>query len=367
MIGLLKKISNAKKLPEKYYALHFGEGVASYEATGQMLFISTDTAKKMDSTFVGKPVFVQHRPEYDLETIQEQADGWVVRSFYNPADGKHWAEILVVSDAGHEAIMNGWQVSNSYIVDETGPAGRWHDVPYDQEVLSASYDHLAIVDNPRYSESIVLTPEAFKKYNEEKQAELLKVANSKGDKPMFKFFNKSEEDKDQAAKLAKLSVQLPKSKAEMTLEKIINAMDELECKKGEKQYANADHFVKVGESEMTVNELMDKYKNLSDAEAERKAKAIKEGAEDLEDHEEEEEAEELEEELENKSESEEDDEEVENESEEDGKKPKKDNASEFDKLRKAHKTSNGGKKETFTIENDRTKLARGQSRYGSKK
>lgn len=369
MKNALMQIFNAKQMPEKYYALHFCEGVANYEGAGKMLFISSDTAKKMDASFVGKPVFVGHQ-DYSVADVERQADGWVVRSFYNPLDGKHWAEILITTDKGHEAIKKGWAVSNSYIVEKPGPGGVWHDVAYDQEVLEATYDHLGLVDNPRYTESIILTPDAFKKYNDEKQAELTKIANSKGDTTMslFKIFNKTEV-KD-AAEMAKMAVLLPKSKVEMTLEKIINAMDEIESTKNDKKVANATDIVKVGETEMTVKDLIEKFQNMSE-EAE-KAKNEK----DKEENEKEEDDEDLKKELEN--ESEEDEDKKENEADEDKKKKenekeekaKKDNSSEKAKhakeLKEAHKVDNASDDETPAFETSHAMVARGANRYGSK-
>ena len=76
----------------------------------------------------------------------------------------------------------------------------------------------------------------------------------------MKFFKKTKvENSDE---LAKMSVTLPKTKVEMTVEQVINMADEAESKKDEAVKMNMDDKIKVGEEEMTVNELVEKYENM---------------------------------------------------------------------------------------------------------
>lgn len=276
---------NAKSLPKVYYGLHMVEGVAEYRPEGEQPYricILENTIKKMDATFPGKPVFVLHS-EDDLKdilaNIQELADGYVIESFFNQADGKHWAKFIVVSDKGHQAVQNGWKLSNAYIPQTIPKNGQWHGVDYSQEVTDGNYDHLAIVPNPRYEESIILTPEQFKAYNDGKLAALTKIANSKekGETVMSKlsFFKKAKVEKiENATDLETLSVTLPLSKKEVTIVEAVALADKLENMQG---YANGDHMVKVGEEELTVNDLIKKHGEVCNEMAEmKKAKENKE-------------------------------------------------------------------------------------------
>lgn len=175
-------INNSKTLPKVYYGLHMAPGVAEYkepDSKPYRILIGEETIKNMDSTFQGRPVYVQHVDEVNLDKIQIEADGYVVESFFNSIDGKHWVKFIVVSDKGHEAIRNGWRLSNSYIPKRFSGGGLWHGVEYSKEIIDGEYDHLAIVQNPRYDESVILTPEQFKNYNGEKEIELKKIANAK--------------------------------------------------------------------------------------------------------------------------------------------------------------------------------------------
>ena len=255
------------------------EGVAEYAEQGKdpfRIYVGQDAINKMNPTFVGKPVYVDHVDEVDLENLQTEADGYVVKSFFNRADGKTWVEFLVVSDRGKEAIKKGWKLSNAYIPKAYAGGGENHGVQYAKEVTDGEYEHLAIVQNPRYEESVVLTPEQFVSYNEAKEAELLRLANSKEtskEKEMgFKFFKRTKVEN--ASDLEGMMVELPLSKKEMALTQIINEMDKVHNMQG---YANGDHMVKVGESEMSVNELIKKHMDACNELEEMKKKNAGEG------------------------------------------------------------------------------------------
>ena len=261
------KIENASQKPKVYYGLHFAPGVAEYKESGeqaQRIFLNEETLKKMDATFAGCPVYVQHVEEVDLKNIQHEADGYVVESFYNNVDGKHWAKFIIVSDKGHEAISKGWKLSNCYVGKTFTGGGEWHGVSYQREVTNGEFEHLAIVDNPRYSESIVLSPEQFKEYNNKKSQELSRIANSKESTPMsvFKFFKK--ERVENATDLEATSVQLPESKEEKTIAECIAIADKFINMQG---YCNMDHMVKLdngeaGVEEMSVNDLVKKHMDM---------------------------------------------------------------------------------------------------------
>lgn len=275
------KIHNAKSFPLRFYGLHFCEGVAHYPQHKATLYIGPAAARAMDPTYEGKPIFVEHNGDYALENIESEADGWVVRSFYNKSDGNHWTEFLAISDLAKECIAKGWRLSNSYNITKAGPAGVWHDVPYDQEVLEGEGDHIAIVEKPRYEESIILTPEEFKAYNEEKERELLNVQNSKGESSMF-FKKKVEKvDNSKEKELLETMVTLPKSKVEKTLQLVINEADEFEVSKSQAKIADADAMVKVGDVEMKVSELIEKYQALVSTEQKDSAENEAEGSDEM--------------------------------------------------------------------------------------
>lgn len=250
-----------------FYGMHFYPGVAEYSEGGKnpyRIFINEDTIRKMNPTFAGRPIFVEHVDEVNerVDELRKDADGWVVESFYNAADGKTWAKFLVVSERGLRAIKNGYRLSNAYIPESFASGGLWNGVSYEKEVTGGHHEHLAIVKNPRYEESQILTPEQFKEYNEGKEIELKRLANSldeKKEKPTMKLnlFKRKVEKVENSADIEGLSVTLPKSGKEMTIVQLVNEADEaaVKAEKKEPKMANADDMFAVGEQQMTVGDI----------------------------------------------------------------------------------------------------------------
>lgn len=227
-----------------FYGLHCYPGVAYYADDDAMIFISGNVLKKMDSTFAGCPVYVHHNdaPE-SLEETRRTADGWVVRSFYNVNDGKHWAQFVVVTDRGEKAIRKGWQLSNCYTPKKYGEAGVWNGIDYENEVLTAEYDHLAIVPNPRYAESVIYTPEEFEQYNQSHSDSISRLANSlKGTRPMaFSIFKRQKVEADK--KLKNTVIQLERSGLEVRFEDLVKFADDQamkHIKNSKKKKSNSD-------------------------------------------------------------------------------------------------------------------------------
>lgn len=259
------------------------EGVAEYADEGlepYRILIGENTLKTMDSTYAGKPLYVEHVDEVDLDRVEAESAGYVVESFFNKLDGKHWAKFIVVSDAGHEAIRRGWKLSNSYVPQSFTQGGLWHGVQYAKEITNGEYEHLAIVPNPRYEESIIMTPEEFKRYNDEKKAELERVTNSKEKEKKqmgLKWFKKA---KVENSIDVDMSVVLPKSGKEITVAKMVELADAAVAKK-KNSLADPSDKVKMHDGNMcNVGELLDKHKALHDELEAMKAKhdaAEKEG------------------------------------------------------------------------------------------
>lgn len=259
----VKTLKNSKG--NIYYGMHFYPGVAEYQEGGKdpfRIFINESTIRTMGPTFAGRPIFVEHVDEVDddVDELRKDADGWVVESFYNEADGKHWVKFIACSERAERAIRKGFRLSNAYLPQLGGQGGTWNGVSYQKEVTGGEYEHLAIVNNPRYEESVIMTPDEFKAYCEEQTLELKRLANSKKEKTAMsklKFWNRKAAEN--AADLEGLSVTLPKSGKEKTIVQLVNEADEAEGKKG---LANGEDKIKVGDKEMTVNDLVKGYEAL---------------------------------------------------------------------------------------------------------
>lgn len=354
---------NATIPPKVFYGLHMVEGVAEYRELGQdpeRIFIGEQAIKNMDPSFAGRPVYVQHVESVNLEKLQEEADGYVMESFYNELDGKHWCKFIVVSDKAHQAIASGWKLSNAYIPKEQSGGGLWHGVEYAKEVMRGEYEHLAIVNNPRYQESIILSPEEFKDYNERKQEELKRLTNEQGDSPMMNFFKRSKVEN--SSDLENTVVVLPKSGKEFSISDLVTNADISEMQKKEPQMCNGDHMVKVGEDTMSVNDLVSKHMALKDSKKNEDDENLKEEAdkqkkndEDDGDADDKKENEDGAEEMKKEGE---DQKKINEEKEEE--KAKKN--ARFETFKNAHKNAPA---EARTVEISMDRTARGKSRYGS--
>jgi len=356
-----------------FYGMHFYPGVARYEAPDKealTVFINEDTIRKMGPSFAGRPIFVEHVDEVDsnINDLREDADGWVIESFYNAADGKTWCKFIVVSEIGLQAIQRGYRLSNAYIPQLNNKGGVWNGVPFQQEVVGGEFEHLAIVMNPRYEESIILTPEEFKSHNEEKTVELKKLANSKdkkGERTMkLNIFKRTKIEN--SIDLDGMIVELPISKKEMALTKVIEELDKIMNMNG---YANGDHMVKVGDKdEMSVNDLVKKHLELTNEVAKSKEDAVENDAAD------------------DKKENEDDDSSMDNDKSDDDKKENKedDDKKEDKKMNEitvaqakeviAREKAKALKNANLKLENEESvssislpqdMVARGKSRYGS--
>ena len=261
------------------------------QLTRQCVFLSARNARKRwIRRWPVKPLVVEHI-DGDLpdssEGLKQLADGYVSESFYNPADGKHWAKFIAVTDKAKKAIANGWKLSNAYKATELGEGGKWHAVDYQQEVLNGEYEHLALVQRPRYEASVILSPEEFKAYNLAKKAEITRLANSadnnhksKGESTVLKLFTRKKVEN--SADFDEMMVILPKSGKELTLTELVTRMDKFENGEG---FANPDHLVKVGNEEMSVKEMASCYGKMKasmEEEEEKKKNSKKKNAEETE-------------------------------------------------------------------------------------
>lgn len=261
---MLKFLFNSKEENKVYYCKHIAPGVCAYK--DETIFIGEETLKNMDKSFAGKPIFINHQT-VNPDTEKQDAVGYVVESFYLPEDGTHWAKILIIDDKGHEVIKNGWKVSNAYQPTGFGVGGEWHNVPYNREVTEAHYTHLALVDNPRYEEAEIMTPEEFKSYKEAKKSQLEQMTNSKaeetkskqGDKKMsWKLFTKKEVTNSDD--ISNVMVELSNG-ATVSIGEMVNSVEKDLKEKEDKKNAchNEDILektVKVNGEDMSVKDLV---------------------------------------------------------------------------------------------------------------
>lgn len=292
--GLSEKMKkeNAKQEPKVFYARHMVQGVARYE--DEDVLVRNDAIKAMCKSFEGKPVFVLHQ-ETDLENIQQQADGFVSDCFYCEEDGWFWLKFVAVSDGAHDAIARGWSVSNAYYPVFSEQGGTWLNVPYNREVIGGDFDHLAIVDNPRYEGAVIMNPDDFKGYKSNKRGELEALKNAKDEpksekvKSMFDIFKREKVAVTNSDDLKDAFVSFdgaPKEGVSMSdlVDAFKNAKNEAEeeDKKANKCY-NMDDEVEVDGNMVKIKDLVNAYMKKKNAEDEAEEEAKKEAEKEAED------------------------------------------------------------------------------------
>lgn len=344
------ELKNARAFPKIFYCRHMQPGVAGYE--NETILVNADAMKAMIPSFVGKPIYVHHQ-DVDLDTLKEEAAGYVADSFYNELDGWAWVKMLVIDDEAIDRITSGWAVSNAYVPTDWAAGGTEHNVKYDRAINTADFTHLAIVPNPRYEQAKVYSPEEFKSYQEGKRQQLNELKNAKEDKKGvktvgLKFWNTKKEEAAEVTPETLVEIQNDDgSTSEVKVADMISAVQNAKAKKNEddegakeeakgdkengKAKLNEDSKVSVGDEEMTLGELMNRYRKANEADDKgdkEKANGDDEGAKE----------------------------------EEKGDKENRNSKENFDELRNANKK---GSEAVVTIDTESNKLARGQSRYGS--
>lgn len=347
-----------------YYGMHFYPGLAQYSEPGKepfRIFLNEDTLRKMDASFAGKPIFVEHVDEVhsDLNELRKEADGWVTESFFNSVDGKHWVKMVIVSDRGDRAIKNGFRLSNAYVPQLNGKPGEWNGITYQNEVVDGIYEHLAIVDNPRYDESIIMTPDEFKQYNENLQNELKRIANSKKETRFMKLKFWNRKAVESTVDFENTFVSLPKTNKEYSILQLVNAMDEMEEKKKEN---NADHsaMVKLHDGTMcNVGELVEKYKSMCEKKEGMENEEVETESLDLDDS-----SVDVEGNYENEDDAEAEGTEDKKDKMKNVKSNKENKNNYFDSIKNAPNNTRNSKMDLRVIETPQDQVARGKARYG---
>lgn len=260
-MNLFKKLfKNSRELPQtyRYFVRHIREDFVRYK--DGLYYIPEETLMEMDKTFSGKPVYIYHiDAENDSEERISEKVGDVVKSFYNENDGWHWAEIMV-NDDGQSLFNKGWTVSNAHRPERIGGGGVHNNQDYQHIVNSSEYEHLAITDSPRYEGAIVLTPDEFKEYNENKSKEIQSLKNSKEIEEM---------DEETLKKFSSLvAAEVMKGLS------LKNSADEKDEGKEDKENESEEPKEEVKEDECHNEEEVDKRKEIDDVGGFLKSKGL---------------------------------------------------------------------------------------------
>nr|DAV00854.1 MAG TPA: protein of unknown function (DUF2213) [Caudoviricetes sp.] len=111
--------------------------------------LQKETIDKFIDTFKGCPVIINHK-----DNITESDKVGVVQNiWFSEQDGWFWCDGVLTDDKAVELVENGYNVSCQYAITDysNNTEKKLHNGnPYDKEILDGVFEHLAIVNNPRY-------------------------------------------------------------------------------------------------------------------------------------------------------------------------------------------------------------------------
>ena len=111
--------------------------------------LQKESIDKFIDTFKGCPVVINHK-----DNITESDKVGVVQNiWFSEQDGWFWCDGVLTDDKAVELVENGYNVSCQYAITDysNNTEKKLHNGnPYDKEILNGLFEHLAIVDNPRY-------------------------------------------------------------------------------------------------------------------------------------------------------------------------------------------------------------------------
>lgn len=116
--------------------------------------LKKETIDKFINTFVECPVIIDHKDDIASSDIV----GTIKNIWFSAEDGWFWCDGVITDEKAIKLIEDGYNVSCQYrITDYSENAeGKLHNAnPYDKEILEGVFEHLAIVENPRYEDAFI--------------------------------------------------------------------------------------------------------------------------------------------------------------------------------------------------------------------
>lgn len=131
--------------------------------------LKKETIDKFVNTFVECPVIIDHKDDI----TESDKVGTIQKIWFSSDDGWFWCSGIITDNKAVELIENGYNVSCQYRITDyaENAEGKLHNAnPYDKEILDGVFEHLAIVENPRYEDAFIAVNAYIasnKEFNEE--------------------------------------------------------------------------------------------------------------------------------------------------------------------------------------------------------
>lgn len=240
---------NATSWPRKFTAKFLEPGLVSYaDVGGGLCLLKKETIDKYIDNFVGKPVVIHHPDEVNPQNFEQLAVGYVTDVYYNPEDGWFYCKGLFTKDEGRILVEKGFNVSCAYNGHTTKQPGTWHGVEYDGEITDLEFEHLGLVEKPRYEDCRIYLNSKNNKKGETSRMQILKLFSRKA--------NEAAEDKTKKVEKTELVKTSEKDNAiDVSEDTMIDINGKGVSLKELKAFYEAEMLEKEKQQELLENEL----------------------------------------------------------------------------------------------------------------
>ena len=249
-------------------------GLVSYP--DETILVTQNSLDELSKTAFGIPVVIEHPGiPIDSESIKDlKVVGRVAKFDYETDSDLWYAEFVVDDDEAVQLLKNGHGVSTAWYGNEYTNGGTYNNVPYDRELLTARYEHLAIVKHPRYEmakDPVFLNSKTAETRQDAKQPSSILINSTSnpigGIKMLAKIWRtvkeevKANENEELVLELEHGQVPLSKVVEELKSMKAKEAAKKDEATEGPAhRVLNDDDEVEVDGKKMKVHELVSEYK-----------------------------------------------------------------------------------------------------------
>lgn len=116
--------------------------------------LKKETIDKFVNTFVSCPVIIDHKDNI----TEADKKGVINKVWFSSEDGWYWCSGVITDEEAIKLIEDGYNVSCQYAITDysDNTEGKLHNAnPYDKEILNGVFEHLAIVEKPRYEDAFI--------------------------------------------------------------------------------------------------------------------------------------------------------------------------------------------------------------------
>jgi hypothetical protein len=244
-------------------------GLAGYPGQFGNALIKKENLDRFVHTLRNKPVTINHKDKI----TEEDKKGEVFNVWFNPEDGWYWCDGIITDDEAINLINNGWSVSCAYdFTKADNSGGTENNIPYDIEFLDGEFNHLALVDNPRYEgANIVFNSKVenedkwitIKPNGEDAKGRHLLIKEGEsvgeallrtyGDKKQAKLFDTNE------YKISKEEFKSQKEKEQKRYQKLEDNYKKAEEKRNAEKIAKKEAEIKEDATNLTLEKFLQKH------------------------------------------------------------------------------------------------------------